>query len=158
MRRSKISVILAAVLAPWAATGCGVFIKDNITRDVERHVQEVDLRAVESRTLTHLSTLEQSVSDFYRAEKRVPEKLEELIPKYLSEIPQVELGVKGHSTNNDVRLYPAEVIQDGAIDGVRIRDTGRWGYAVKGNRVIIFVDCVHRTSKGNPWYQERGVY
>ncbi len=158
MKRSRIPMILAAAFASSGLTGCGIFIRDNITRDVERHVQEVDLRAVESRTLTHLSTMEQAVSDFYRAEKRVPVKLEELIPKYLPEIPQVELGVKGHSVNNDVRLYPAEVIQDGAIDGVRIRDTGRWGYAAKGNRVIIFVDCVHRTSKGNPWYQERGVY
>lgn len=149
-------VFLAA--AALAAAGCGGFTRDRITREVEQNVQEVDLRAIESRTLGHLSALEAAIADFYRAENRAPAKLEELIPKFLPDIPQVELGVRGHSATNEVRKYPPEVIQDGVIDGVQLKDTGRWGYAAKGNRVIVFVDCVHRTSKGNPWYQERGVY
>jgi hypothetical protein len=46
----------------------------------------------------------------------------------------------------------------GKIDGTRLKDTGRWGYASNGRRVIVFIDCTHPDSRGKPWHRARGMF
>lgn len=139
--------------------GCAYFRSDDIGgKDMDQNVSQVDLRIKESRTLSALAKLETSLSDFYKAENRIPQKLDSLIPRYLAEMPSVETAIKRHSDNSRVQYYPSGIIRDGHIDGTQIKDTGRWGYSFNERRAIIFVDCTHTTSRGTPWYQERGVF
>ena len=49
------------------------------------------------------------------------------------------VSLLGHSETNRVRAYPSRVLQDGAIDGSKLRDSGAWGYVHNDRQVIIFV-------------------
>lgn len=147
------SVSAAALLA-----GCLTMEREDATRDLDEKSGEVEAAVKESRTLTGLATIEAALADFYKTERRIPRKLDELVPKYLASVPAVEIGVRGHRDTETVRSYSGEVIRDGQIDGSRIDDTGKWGFAQNERQVIIFVDCTHQNSKGVPWYQVRGVF
>lgn len=148
-------LILSAALAG----GCSFLRGDDIGgKDMDQNVSQVDSRIKESRTLSALAKLEASLSDFYKTENRIPQKLDSLIPRYLAEMPVVETAIKRHRDNSNVKYYPSSVIRDGHIDGTQIDDTGRWGYSFNERQVIIFVDCTHTTSGGTPWYQARGVF
>lgn len=147
---------LAAALA---LTGCASMIgKDSIERDVETTVRDNERAVIEARTLSGLARLESSVSDYIKHEGKIPAKLEALIPKYLGELPTVEIGIPGHRDNTDVKVFPADVLRDGVINGTRLQDTGRWGYVFNERQVVVFVDCTHQSTRGRPWYLERGVY
>lgn len=148
----------ALFLAIIALSGCSGWRDEIGGKEFDSSVRDADLRMKESRTLSSLAKLESSLNDYYKAEGRIPEKLETLIPKYLAEVPSVEIAVRGHKDNNRVEVYSAGVIRDGQIDGTQLKDTGKWGYAFNDRRIIVFVDCTHLTNKGTPWYQERGVY
>ncbi|OGR68424.1 MAG: hypothetical protein A2081_04610 [Elusimicrobia bacterium GWC2_61_19] len=40
----------------------------------------------------------------------------------------------------------------GVSDGAEARDTGGWAYsAAGGGTPVIFIDCTHKDSRGNPW-------
>ncbi len=41
---------------------------------------------------------------------------------------------------------------------VNTPDTGKWGYVFNESQVVVFIDCTHKSGRGRPWYQERGVY
>jgi hypothetical protein len=115
-------------------------------------------RSLESHTLSRLAALERSLNDFVQREGRVPASLDELVPKYLAGIPEVELGSRRHNESNQVTYYPAEAIVDGQVNGALLKDTGGWGFVSNGRQVILFVDCVHKMMDGSFWYQARGVY
>jgi hypothetical protein len=102
--------------------------------------------------------MERSLNDFIQAEGRIPKKLEELMPKYLADIPETELSVRGHKDTNAVTLYGPEIISGGRINGAKLQDTGGWGYVYNDRQVILFVDCVHKMMSGKLWYEARGVY
>jgi hypothetical protein len=138
-------------------SACGM-TKDEPTNEVDQNASSVDFKAKETRTLSNLAKLEASVAAYIEAEKKIPPDLDSLIPRYLADIPTVELGLSKHRDNNDVKVYPAAVLRDGAIDGSQLKDSGRWGYVHNDRQVVIFVDCTHRTSGGSPWYQARGVF
>lgn len=144
---------LAASLA-----GCGTFGGDRIEQEVATSIRDNDRQVLESRTLGSLAKLEASIADYIKTEGRIPAKLEDLIPKYLAEMPTVETGVSKHRENSAAKIYPADVLRDGVVQGTRISDSGRWGYVFNERQVVVFVDCTHQDSKGNPWYQQRGVY
>jgi hypothetical protein len=132
--------------------------REDATRDLDEKSGAVEAAVRESRTLTGLAQIEAALSDFYKSERRIPRKLDELVPKFLAEVPSVETGVRGHKDTAAVQYYVGEIIRDGQIDGSRIDDTGKWGYAQNERQVIVFVDCTHQNSKGVPWYQVRGVF
>lgn len=145
------------LLAAMLLAGCGIG-RDEIERAVSRQIHAKDMIIKEARTLAGLAKLESSISDYVKSEGKIPRKIVLMIPNYLADVPIVEIAVRGHRDTGKVEYYPSSVIRGGKIDGSRIKDTGRWGYAFNDGRVIIFVDCTHRTSKGDPWFRVRGVF
>ncbi len=147
----------AALTAVFLLAGCGGLIgKDESARELERNFQDSESHIKEIRTLSALAALENAVSDYVKGEGRIPENLSQLIPKYLAEIPSVDIDVPRHQETNAVRAYPASILRDGLIDGTKLADTGLWGYVHNDRQVVVFVDCTHPSSRGRPWYQERG--
>jgi hypothetical protein len=151
---------IAAVLAAAVLAGCGTAPgrEDQISQEVEKSVQDAETRARESRTMSALAKLEEAIAAYIGAEKRIPDSIEELIPKYLAEVPSVEIDARGHHDNNAVRKYPASILMDGQIDGSQLKDSGRWGYVHNDRQVVIFIDCTHQSRRGHPWYMQHGVF
>ncbi|MBI4345377.1 MAG: hypothetical protein HY553_00875 [Elusimicrobia bacterium] len=148
-------VLLAALLA--ALSGCSFFgIRENVS-DLDADLAKSERAERENQTVSALAALERSVDDYYRHEHQIPEKLDRLVPKYLGEIPAADTAIRGHGSSSRVRYYPANVIRDGVIDGTKLKDTGGWGYAFNGRKVIVFVDCTHPNSRQRPWYREAGA-
>ena len=57
-----------------------------------------------------------------------------------------------------VKIYSSDVLSDGQVDGAKLAGSGHWGYVRNERQVVVFIDCLKPSSKGVPWYQERGVY
>ena len=134
-----------------------MFAKDEAAADFDKETSANELRVKEERVRSSLAQLETRLADYTKAEKKIPAKLESLVPKYLAEIPTLDLPVCGHESRK-IEVYTPEILRDGAIDGSRIRASGRWGYVYNAYQVVIFVDCLKPSLRGVPWYQERGVY
>lgn len=160
MRRSISWRLPVCVLAAsLCAAGCRTLAKDEIiTADAEANIREADFRIKETSTLSGLAKLEEAVAAYYKSENKIPGRIEDLIPKYLAEIPTADTAVRWHRESSKVQPYPSDVLRDGQVDGSRLKDTGRWGYVFNDRQVVVFVDCTHKDSRGRPWYQERGVY
>lgn len=154
----RIYLTLVAFALAAGTAGCKELTKEGISSEVEQTVRDSDFQVKEIRTLSNLAKLEEALSAYVSAEKKIPDTPELLVPKYLADIPTVEIAVRGHRDNNEVKLYPAAVLRDGKVDGSKLRDTGRWGYVFNDRQVVVFVDCTHNSSRGRPWYLERGVY
>lgn len=152
----KPSICLA--LALLSTAGCGMLKDDPSSKDIDQKASEVEFQAKESRTRSALARMEAALRAYVDEEKKIPENLEELIPKFLADIPMVETGVRGHFDTAAVKNYPPTILQDGLINGAKLRDSGRWGYVHNAERVVVFIDCTHKSSQSIPWYQERGVY
>lgn len=151
----KLILTACAVLL---TAGCGgMFAKDEAAADFDKETSANEARVKEDRVRSSLAQLEARLSDYTKTEKKIPAKLEKLVPKYLAEIPSLDLPVCGHETSK-VEVYPPEILRDGQVDGSRLRGTGRWGYVFTDDRIVIFVDCLKPSLRGVPWYQERGVY
>ena len=116
-----------------------------------------DASVSEDRTRMSLGALESAVADYVKTEQHVPEKLNLLIPKYLAEIPSLDVPACGGESNR-VESYPSSTLRDGQVDGTSIRGSGHRGYVYNESRVVIFVDCLKPSPKGVPWYQVRGAY
>lgn len=156
----KRAIFLAAVaaLAAGCSSGQSRSNDETFSREVEDKVREADARAGESRTLSALSKLEEALAAYIAAERKIPDKLEELMPRYLADIPPLELDVRGHRDTNAVQVYPPSILRDGQIDGTRLKDTGRWGYTHNDRQVVVFIDCTHQSKRGHAWYKQKGVY
>jgi len=153
VRKTLLFVAAVALLS-----GCaGMLGKDESSAEFDKETSAEDARVREDKTRTNLASLESAVADYVKAESKVPPKLESLIPKYIAGIPSLDLPVCGGETDK-VQPYSSDVLRGGVIDGARLRGTGRWGYVYDETRVVVFVDCLKSSSKGIPWYQERGVY
>lgn len=128
-------------------------------KDISEEVAQSVRRASESHTLSRLAALERSLNDYIQAKGNIPPKLNVLVPDYIAEIPEAELGLpRDHIDKNVISYYPAGIISDGQINGALIKDTGGWGYVFNDRQVIVFIDCVHKRMDGSPWYQARGVF
>lgn len=150
MRRGGFSLLCAVIFS-----GCAAYIgSDAVSQRVSQEVAHSERLASESLTMSRLTALERSLSDFILAEGRVPKSLEDLIPRYIAEIPESVLGIRGHKDSNVVTYYRPHVINGGLINGAELRDRGGWGYAFNGKRVILFVNCTHATLKGEPWFRK----
>lgn len=159
MRLSK-SGLIPAVVAACAGCASNFGARPPESSSVaDAAFKNSDLYSRESRTLSGLATLENGINDYIKDQGKIPTRLEDLIPRYVVEIPVVELGQpRRHGDKSSVRYYPSRIIQNGVIDGSQLKDTGRWGYAHNDKQVVVFVDCTHVNSRGNLWYKERGVF
>lgn len=157
MTTTRAAVLLAAA-ALFSASGCGTLQGESSSaNEVERNVADVELKAKEGQTLSALAKLEDSLRAYVKAERKIPEKLDELVPKYIAEIPAVAIGShRGESAK--VRVYPPTVLRDGRVDGTKLRDSGGWGYVFNDRQVVVFVNCSHKASSGRAWYLERGAF
>lgn len=134
--------------------GCaGLFSNDPTAMNVSAEIARSETMAAESLTMSRLSAIERSMADYIKAKGAVPKTLDELVPEYLAEVPDVTLGIRGHRDTKEVVYYPPSAIQNNVINGTEIRDRGGWGYAFNGERVIVFVDCTHPSTKRRPWYR-----
>lgn len=140
-------------------SGCaGMFGgRDEAADDFAKETSANEAKVKEDRVRSSLAQIEARLSDYTKTEKKIPEKLEKLVPKYLAEIPSLDLPVCGRESSK-VEVYGPEILRDGQVDGSRLRGTGRWGYVFTDDRIVIFVDCLKPSLRGVPWYQERGVY
>ncbi len=134
-----------------------MFNKDEAAVDFEKETSANEMKVKEDRARSSLAQLEARLSDYTKTEKKIPSKLESLVPKYLGEIPTLDLPVCGRESNK-VEVYPPDILRDGTIDGSRLRGSGHWGYVYSDYQIVIFVDCLKPSLRGTPWYQERGVY
>jgi hypothetical protein len=132
-------------------------------KDMDNAVFKAEVKAAETQTLSFLGHIDSSIAAYYQAEKKIPKSLDALVPKYLFEIPIVELGLPTHHDTRTVAVYPPSILKNGKIDGRKIKDTGGWGYVVNGRQVIVFVDCTqplkYPLSPSAPrfWYQQTGA-
>lgn len=141
------------------AAACSFMPKEErFTQGMSDEVALSSKRTLESHTLSRLAAIERSLNDYIQAKGRIPAKLNELVPEYLAEIPDAEVGFKSHRDSSEVHYYPAAVIAGGGINGAAIDDSGGWGYAHNDRQVIVFVNCTHKRMDGSLWYKARGVY
>lgn len=157
MKKNLLVLAAFGFLAAAGLSGCGLFAKDPASADFDKDTRADDARVREDQTRTSLSAIEAAVADYVKAENKVPAKLELLIPKYLAQIPSLNVPACGGESSK-IQNYPPSVLRDGQVDGASIMGTGRWGYVYNDVRVVIFVDCLKPSSSGVPWYQVRGVY
>jgi len=150
-----LGLVMGVVLALAGCRGLGV--KDEASTELERTFLESEVQVRESRTRSSLIEMESALSSFVKQERRIPDKLDELIPKYMAAIPAVDIGAGGHRETSDVKYYRSDLLRDGQIDGTKLQDSGKWAYVHNDRQVVIFVDCTHPNSRGRPWYQERGA-
>lgn len=83
-----------------------------------------------------------------------PKSLQELVPRYLPELPSVTIG--HHPKTSAVTVYGRQACSGTEVDPGAVRDTGRWGFirAPKDDcNGSVFVDCTHKDSKGREWYK-----
>lgn len=153
-------LLFFAALGLFAAgvSGCAsLFGRDEASVEFDKETSVDDAKVREDKTRTALSALESAIADYVKTENKVPAKLELLVPKYLAEIPSLDVpACRGES--NQVQNYPPGILRDGQVDGALLRGTGRWGYVYDDTRVVVFVDCLKPSSSGVPWYQMRGIY
>lgn len=149
--------ILTAAAVLLTAGCAGLLGKDEASMDFDKETSANETRVKEDGVRSSLAQLEARMADYTKTEKKIPEKLEKLVPKYIAEIPPLDLPVCGRESAK-VEVYPSDILRDGQVDGSRIRGSGHWGYVYNDTRIVIFVDCLKPSLRGVPWYQERGVY
>jgi hypothetical protein len=141
-----------------AFAGCsGLGLRDEQSGDLERNFQDSDRQIRETKTLAGLAEMAAALDSFVQSERRIPERLDELVPQYLAAIPTADAAAGGHGESSGVKYYPESLLRDGRIDGTKLKDTGKWGYVHNDRQVVVFVDCTHPSSRGKPWYQESGA-
>ncbi len=141
-----------------SASACMNSLMHDETSDTfERATRNEEMSFRETKARTNLASIESAIADYIKAERKIPAKLTDLVPKYIANIPAVDLPACGSETDK-VQYYGSGILSDGVINGSSLKGTGRWGYVYGQERVIVFIDCLKPSSKKIPWYQERGVY
>jgi hypothetical protein len=155
--KRKLFVFAALGLIAAGYSGCASLTgKDAASVEFDKETSADDARVMEDKTRMSLRALESAVADYVKTEQKIPEKLDLLIPKYLSQIPSLDIPACGGETSS-VQNYPPAILRDGQVDGSVLRGTGRWGYVYNDARVVVFIDCLKPSSSGVPWYQMRGL-
>jgi len=83
---------------------------------------------------------------------KYPERLSDLQPKYLPQLPTLHL--KDHAQSDAVMNYDASVCAGSNVDPAKVKDTGQWGYVADSSAPchgVIFVDCTHTDSRQKQW-------
>lgn len=153
----KALILTATAVMFMSGCAAGFLGKDEAAVDFDKETSANEAKVKEDRVRSSLAQLETRMADYTKTEKKIPAKLELLVPKYLAEIPTLDLPVCGHESNK-VEVYSPVILRDGQVDGSRLKGSGHWGYVFTEERIVIFVDCLKPSLRGVPWYQERGVY
>ncbi len=130
---------------------------------MDREALKVQVQADESQTLSSLGNINSAIAAYYHDNGAIPRDIQSLVPKYLFEIPIVELGIPGYRNARLVTVYPSTILRNGRVDGGKIKNTGGWGYVIRGHQVIAFVDSTAPLRYPlNPhapkyWYQQSGA-
>jgi uncharacterized RDD family membrane protein YckC len=107
-------------------------------------------REIERRNHANLESLRSALSRYYRDNSgRYPEQLSALVPRYLQAIPVVKAD--RHTAFAEAEAYGSEACSGNAA---ALKDTAKWGYVSEPAAPCfgrVFIDCVHRDSKGKPW-------
>lgn len=116
----------------------------------------LSVKVGEGKTKSSLAALRESIQVYaYDAKGKLPAKLEELVPKYASEIPPAH--VEKHAASTAVTSYGAEVCAGAGgiqLDTSKLKDTGGWGFVADPKAKCagrVFVDCAHDDIQGKPW-------
>src|SRR5258708_1944688 len=88
----KFAVVIPGFALVCAGCAFSFGSKQKNLSPAEAVFQRSDIYSHESRTLSGLATLENGVNDYIKDQGKIPEKLEDLVPQYLAQIPLVELG------------------------------------------------------------------
>ena len=78
-----------------------------------------------------------------------PSRLEDLTPRYLIRVPELQLGP--HAASSKVEAYGSEVCAPGGPDPAKIHDMGGWGYVSDPKAPCwggVFLDCSHKDPEG----------
>ncbi|NNN06214.1 MAG: hypothetical protein HKL90_09975 [Elusimicrobia bacterium] len=154
----RIHLAAAALAAAAFAAGCAQMTgAKDVRTDIEAQETSVDSDTQESDARTSLGSIENALAEYIKSEQAIPADLDELVPKYLADIPPLDITACGRRTQG-VQKYPSTILRGGRVDGARIKGTGLWGYVHDSQRVVIFVDCLKPAANGTPWYQVRGIY
>ena len=110
----------------------------------QKKIDKKELRRwKEEITKSNLSRLRTALNIYYADNDGVyPENLESLVPKYISHIPEVDLGIDGFPVTNKVTY------------GKQPDNTGGWIYCNDKNDPYygsIIVNCTEKDSLGNVW-------
>lgn len=151
---NKLIFLAAATLLSSCAMMSG---RDEASVEFDKDTSSTEARVKEDKVRSSLAQIETRLADYTKTEKKIPAKLENLVPKYMAEIPTLDLPVCGRESNR-VEGYSPMILRDGQVDGSRLKGTGNWGYVYTEERIVVFVDCLKPSLRGVPWYQERGVY
>ncbi len=104
----------------------------------------------EGATRGSLGSLRSGLMVYYgETEGNYPMSLEELVPKYLNEIPSAKTP-EHHEDTDTVTYYSGS-----DYSRKDFRDTGGWGYvndSTSPDWGALFVNCTHTDSKGKTWY------
>ncbi len=99
MKRNLLAFAAIGLLAA-AVSGCANLTgKDEASVEFDKETSADDARVMETQTRTGLSALEAAVSDYVKTEQKVPDHLELLIPKYLAQIPSLNVPACGGESN-----------------------------------------------------------
>ena len=148
-------ILLALASAAFACASPSA--RDDSADTFERATRRGETNFHETKARANLASIESAMADYIKAERKIPEQLTDLVPKYIASLPSVDLPACGSETDR-VQNYGPGILRDGAVDGTRLKGTGRWGYVHGQEQVVIFIDCLKPSSAKLPWYQERGVY
>jgi len=137
------AVMAAAPYARKGATGFASF---------DEQTAHVNLKTI------RLALLRRAVDEGAAGRAPYPLTLAELVPDYLREPPPLDFG--RHPGSAEMQPYSAEVCTDSPagteLDGVKLKDTGRWGYVQGGAgacQAYVFIDCTHTDSNGREWFR-----
>lgn len=108
--------------------------------------------ANETETLVTISEVSFALSAYRKEEGIYPKRLKDLAPKYIPEIPAIEIA--GHAattetTDIDSADYDADLSK-------AVKDTGKWIYfSNKKSKYYgrVLVDCSHKNAQGTEFYK-----
>ena len=124
--------------------------------EIAEHRRHEEVRksipASEQEALSNVVSMRNKLSIFYGDhEGKYPERLENLVPKYLSEIPSIQ--VAGHGKTTHITLSNA-VLNSTEDIAKFITDSGDWIYFSNPDSHYggVMINCSHRGITGKPLY------
>jgi hypothetical protein len=128
------------------------FAPDSELKTTKQRLDSLVRLSLEGKAKGNLGSLRASLAIYYGdTEGKYPKDPKALVPKYLPEIPALELP--DHPASNEII-----VLTDAKGDKIDpyIKDTGKWLYISNPDSPLdgtLVIDCNHKDAKGRLWYQ-----
>lgn len=130
-------------------------VPEKEVKTMEQRFAGLIRKSAEGAAKGNLGALRSAASIHYGdTEGNYPDVLADLAPKYLKEIPSIEVG--GHPATNSVTLVDRIEGSDELSMVPHLKDTGGWAYVSDKSGAMwgsIVVDCTHTDTKGRLWYK-----